>query len=549
MSAVTGSLPTPVSGRPGRRYWSVAAFLIALPTLASLVIIVLSLLHPDSEILGHLFRYVLPRVTANTIILVAGVSILAGVIGIGLGWLTAMYDFPGRRIFSWALLLPMAMPGYVMAFVAIGLLEYSGPVQTLVREWTGAEPWFPPIRSTGGIIVVMSLALYPYVYLLSRNAFLTQGRQALEVGQSLGLNRRQGFFRVALPMARPWIAGGLMLVVMETLADFGTVSVFNYDTFTTAIYSSWFGLYSVSSALQLAFFLLVLVFVAVVLEHRLRGRAAYTAGLAPGTAAIPLAGIARWIAFLAAFTVLFAGFLLPCLQLLVWIAATASFDQRYLAIALRTVLLSASAAVLIGVVAVILVYSLRNAGNAARFAGRIATLGYALPGTVLAVGIYTQLAGANHFLNEIIATLTGVSPRLFLQGTVLAMLLAYLIRFLAVAFQSVDAAMQRITRRIDESARSLGVGGWQLLRQVHVPLLRGGLLTALILVFVDVMKEMPITLMTRPFGWDTLAVRVYEMTAEGMWQQAALPALSIVLAGVVPVILIVRASAHAPATR
>ncbi|MDH3647456.1 MAG: iron ABC transporter permease [Gammaproteobacteria bacterium] len=548
MSGVVGSLPR--SGYLAEsRYWSAIAFLVALPTLASLIIVVLSLLHPDTEILGHLLRHVLPRVTVNTILLVAGVAMLAGLIGVGLGWLTAMYHFPGSRFFSWALLLPMAMPGYVMAFVAIGFLEYSGPVQTLLRSWAGAEVWFPPIRSRGGIIVVMALALYPYIYLLARNAFLTQGRQALEVGQSLGLTRRQGFFRVALPMARPWIAGGLMLVVMETLADFGTVSVFNYDTFTTAIYQSWFSLFSISSALQLAFFLLLLVFVAVALEYRWRGRTAYITSLSPGAGVVTLTGAGRWVAFGSALLVLLLAFVLPCLQLLAWSIRNGQIDARFLDSGLRTLSLATISALMIAAVAIILVYALRNAGNVARLAGRIATLGYALPGTVLAVGIYTQISGLNGFLNSSLESLTGASPKFFLQGTVLAMLLAYLVRFLAVAYQAVDAAMQRVTVRIDESARSLGVGGWQLLRRVHVPLLRGGLLTALLLVFVDVMKEMPITLMTRPFGWDTFAVRVYEMTAEGQWEQAALPALSIVLTGLIPVIILTRASSHAVATR
>ncbi|NNF61076.1 MAG: iron ABC transporter permease [Gammaproteobacteria bacterium] len=526
-----------------------AAWLIALPTLAALAVVVTALLHPDTEIISHLAKYVLPRVAVNTVLLVAGVALFSAVIGAGLGWLTAMCNFPGRSFFAWALLLPMALPGYVMAFVAIGVLEYAGPLQTLARDWIGSSAWFPQVRSRGGVIVIMSLALYPYVYLLARNAFLTQGKRALEVGQTLGLSRRQSFFRVALPMARPWIAGGLMLVVMETLADFGTVSVFNYDTFTTAIYTSWFGLHSVTSALQLAFFLLLLVFAAVILERRLRRGAAYTSNLAPPAARVDLAGWTKWAAFTAATVVFAAGFALPCLQLVIWTLQGVQPDFRFAGIALRTVLLAASAAMSITAVALMLVYAIRNAGRLARLAGRVATLGYALPGTVLAVGIYSKLTWLNGLVNDLFALLASAPPRLYLQGTIAAMLLAYLVRFLAVAFQSVDAAMQRITPNMDESARLLGVAGWRLLGRVHVPLLRGGLLTALILVFVDVLKEMPITLMTRPFGWDTFAVRVYEMTSEGMWQEAALPALAIVLVGILPVVLVVKASAYAAATR
>ena len=523
------------------------AVLIAMPAMLSLGVVVFSWLHPDAEILTHLLKFVLPRVAANTLVLVAGVVTLTGLIGVSLGWLTAVYDFPGKRFFTWALLLPMAVPGYVIAFVFIGLFEYAGPVQTLLREWFGAAVPVPPIRSRGGVVLVMSLALYPYVYLLARNAFLTQGRQSLEVAQSLGLTARQGFARVALPMARPWIAGGLMLVAMETLADFGTVAVFNYDTFTTAIYASWFSLFSIQSALQLAFFLLLLVLVSLLLERRLRGRAAYTAALAPARPAIELRGAARWSAAGFAAAVLALGFVLPSAQLVAWTVTdlAQSFDREYLDLALRTLALAVLAALMISGAALALVYAVRNAPTpVTRAAARIATLGYALPGTVLAVGIYSQLSHLNNGINALVRGLTGTSPELFLQGTLAAMLIALLVRFLAVAHQAVSAAMQRVTRQIDEAAQSLGVGGWRLLTRVYTPLVRGGLLTGLVLVFVDVMKEMPITLMTRPFGWETLAVRVYEMTSEGQWEQAALPALTIVVVGLLPVMFITRASSH-----
>ncbi len=528
------------------------AILVATPALLSLGVVVFSWLHPDTEILTHLLRFVLPRVAANTLMLVAGVVTLTALIGVTLGWLTAVYDFPGKRFFSWALLLPMAVPGYVIAFVFIGLFEYAGPVQTLLREWSGGAATIPPIRSRGGVIVVMSLALYPYVYLLARNAFLTQGRQSVEVAQSLGLNARQGFLRVALPMARPWIAGGLALVAMETLADFGTVSVFNYDTFTTAIYASWFSLFSIQSALQLAFFLLLFVLAALMVERRLRGRAAYTASLAPARAAIALRGWARWGATAIAGTVLGLGFALPAAQLIVWTVAelTQGLDRQYVGLALRSLALAVIAALLVASAALTLVYAVRNAPSRLTYAAaRVATLGYALPGTVLAVGIYSQLSRLNNGINNLLHSLTGVSPELFLQGTLAAMLIALLVRFLAVAHQAIAASMKRVTVEIDEAARSLGVGGWRLLTEVYVPLVRGGLLTGLVLVFVDVMKEMPITLMTRPFGWDTLAVRVFEMTSEGQWQQAALPALTIVAVGLLPVMFITRTSLHDRPTR
>ncbi len=539
--------------KPGTRAGPVwVAVLIAVPALLSLGVVVFSWLHPDAQILKHLLQFVLPRVTVNTLLLVSGVAIMTALIGVSLGWLTAVYDFPGKRFFTWALLLPMAMPGYVIAFVFIGLFEYAGPVQTLLREWFGAAAAIPPIRSRGGVILVMSLALYPYVYLLARNAFLTQGRQSIEVAQSLGLTARQGFLRVALPMARPWIAGGLMLVVMETLADFGTVAVFNYDTFTTAIYASWFSLFSIQSALQLAFFLLLFVLAALLLERRLRGRAAYTTALGAVRPAIALHGPARWGATALATAVLLSGFVLPSAQLVVWTVADLGqgLDEQYPALALRTLGLAVVAALTITAAALALAYAVRNAPTRlTRAAARIATLGYALPGTVLAVGIYSQLSHLNNGINSLVRSVTGTSPELFLQGTLAAMLIALLVRFLAVAHQAIAAAMQRVTMQIDEAARSLGAGSWRLLTQVYGPLVRGGLLTGLVLVFVDVMKEMPITLMTRPFGWETLAVRVFEMTSEGQWQQAALPALTIVAVGLVPVMIITRASSGDLGTR
>ncbi|MBT8132159.1 MAG: iron ABC transporter permease [Gammaproteobacteria bacterium] len=549
MAGASSTLTRRSSLSASTRYWTLVAILIAIPSFSSLLIILFSFLQPEREVIGHLFSFVLPRVSFNTVVLVLGVTMLAGVVGVSLAWLTAMFQFPGRQFFNWALLLPMAMPGYVTAFVAIGFFEYAGPLQSALRGLLGPDIWFPQIRSRTGLIIVMALALYPYVYLLARNAFMSQGRRALEVGQSLGLTLNQGFLRVALPMARPWIAAGLMLVAMETLADFGTVSVFNYDTFTTAIYQAWFSLFSINSALQLAFFLLLLVFLLIGLERKTRGRMSFISSMSPAKEKKKLRGIRAWLACGAATGVFALGFALPAVQLILWGIQDAQIDARFLALALRTIGLATTAAVIITITAMVLVYALRYSGRVAQVAGRIATLGYALPGTVLAVGIYTQISGVNNLLNKALASWFGLSVELFLQNTIIALLLAYLIRFLAVAFQSVDSSMQRVTFRIDETARSLGVSGWQLLRRVHVPLLRNGLLTASILVFVDVMKEMPITLMTRPFGWDTFAVRVFELTAEGQWQQAALPALSIVLVGLLPVMLVTKASGHAITTR
>ena len=529
--------------------WFLVALAIALPAILAVGVIAGAFFNPDTEVWPHLLEFVLPRVLSNTFWLVLGVAILTTILGTGLAWLTAICEFPGRGVFAWALLLPLAIPGYVLGFIAIGLLEYAGPVQGFLREWLGPGSWLPPIRSRAGIIVVLSLTLYPYVYLVARSAFLTQGKRVLEVAQSVGFNGVQGFFKVALPMARPWIAGGVMLVVMETLADFGTVAVFNYDTLTTAIYHAWFGLFSVRAALQLASFLVLGVFIVVVVERWLRDRARYHPGKSPPGGRIRLGVRNRWLGFACCGLVLSLAFLLPFTQLLIWAwrdVVTGGLDLRFWGFAWRSVSLSLTAAGTITVAALLLNYAMRlDKHPLSHLAGRIATLGYAMPGTVLAIGIFVPLAFVNNQLQAILDFLFAANaPQLTLQTGLATMLLAYLVRFLAVAHQPVAANMLRITPAIDESVLVLGVSGWTSLRRVHFPMLKTGLLTAFALAFVDLMKEMPITLMTRPFGWETLAVRVFEMTSEGQWQQAALPACAIVLVGLLPVVILTRRSEH-----
>jgi iron(III) transport system permease protein len=518
--------------------WVLAALLIAMLTLVPVVVVLSSLLTPEREIWTHLVEYQLPELLTNTFWLVLGVGLGVAILGVSLAWLTAVCEFPGRRQFSWALLLPLAIPAYVTAFVAIGLLDFTGPVQTLTREWWGPIE-FPSIRSRGGVIAVMTLALYPYVYLIARNAFLTQGKQALEVAQSLGLSPTVGFFRVALPMARPWIVGGVMLALMETLADFGTVAVFNYDTFTTAIYKAWFSLFSLQAASQLASLLIVFVLVVLLAEQQTRTRMHYTqTGKHSVQARILLKGTQAWLATGFCLVVLALGFIIPIIQLLLWASEVVEqdLDVRYLDFFWHSLALAALAALLSGAVALLLSYSARqHPGLLLRMTARIATIGYALPGAVLAVGVFIPVAWLD---NRFVAMGWVQSP--LLQGSLIVMLLAYLVRFLAVAHSPIESQMHRITRSVDEAARSLGVSGVSLIARVHLPMLRGGLLTAAALVFVDVMKEMPITLMTRPFGWDTLAVRVFEMTSGGEWNRAALPAVALVLAGLAPVVVLTK---------
>ena len=528
------------AGRGWRGIGLVIAALVAVPIVAPF----LAWLTPEGEVWRHLAHTVLGELVRNTAVLIVGVGLGVLVLGTGLAWLTAMCEFPGRRVFEWALMLPLAIPGYVLAFVAIGLLDFSGPLQTALRTVFGEELRLPPIRSAGGVIAVMVLALYPYVYMLARAAFLSQGRTLLECGRMLGLSPWQAFLRVALPTARPALAAGVALALMETLADFGAVYIFNYDTFTTAIYKAWFGLFSLDAAAQLSTLLLLFVACALFAERHFRGAARFhSSGKPAHERRFKLRGIRAYAASAAAALVLALAFLIPLAQLLIWAAGTVlqDLDARYVEFVHHTLLLGLLAALLTVAVAVLLATVRRHAPDALTVAlTRVSTLGYALPGTVLAVGIMLALTWFDQRVDAL-STWLGV-PGIALSGTVVALLFAYLVRFLAVAHGPVESGLERITPSITQAARSLGAKQKEILWRIYLPMLRPGLLCAGLLVFVEVMKELPATLLLRPFGWDTLAVRIFEMTAEGEWQRAALPALALILVGLIPVRLLMRPS-------
>jgi iron(III) transport system permease protein len=532
------------------RFAAVAAVaLLAVPALLPLLSAAAAWTAPAGEVWQHQLAHVLPRVAANTALLLALVGVATAVLGTGLAWLVAGHDFPGRGVFAWALLLPLAVPGYVLAVVFAGALDFAGPLQGWLRESVHAGLRLPPIRSLGGAALVLSLCLYPYVYLLARVAFETDGARTLEAAQTLGLDRRAAFRRALLPLARPAIAAGVGLVCMETLADFGVVAALNVDTFTTAIYRAWFGMYSVAAALQMAAVLALLALAGVWLERRLRGGRGF-AGQGPSGALqrVRLTGLRAALASLAAATVIGIAFALPMAQLLAWAVkhAASDLDARYWAFAGRSVAIAASGALVVVTAALVHGYALRTERRPwLHGLGRLATVGYAIPGTVLAVGLFAPVAALNGWLQDRLDVAFGVAaPQLFLQGTLLTMFVAYLARFLAVGSGPVESGLERIHRNLDEAALLLGARGTARLRRLHLPLLRGSLLAAAVLVFVDLMKELPITLMTRPFGFETLAVRVFEMTAEGEWERAALPSVLIVAAGVLPVALLARRLTH-----
>lgn len=510
--------------------------------LVPLAVIVSALGDFDTEIWAFLLEYQLPELLKNTLWLVVGVGLGVCVLGTGLAWLTSMYEFPLRRFFSWAMMLPLAMPAYVLAFVQLGIFDYTGPISSWLREQQGWQQGLPDIRNGWGLWLVMSLTFYPYVYLLARNAFSSMGQRALEAGASLGLSPMLSFLKLALPMARPWIVGGMVLALMEVLADFGTVSVFGYDTFTTAIYQAWFDFFSIETAKQLASILIFGVLILLCLEQLSRGaRRFHQIDKGYYQQRKSLLGYKCWLATGICGFVLLLAFFIPLGQLIVW-----AYESRYDGFntdlwlqAWHSFAGALIAALMVATVALLLALAKRN--DKSRFAilsTRFATLGYAVPGSVLAVGVFVPVAWLDNVFIDLFRL--PESTTAIFKGTLVVMLIAYMIRFLAVGFAAIEAGMERITPSQVEAARSLGSKGWQTIWRVYLPLLKGALGTAMLMAFVDMMKEMPITLMTRPFDWDTLAVRVYAFTAEGLYENAALPALLIVLTGLIPVIIFSR---------
>ncbi|MFK8032233.1 MAG: ABC transporter permease [Gammaproteobacteria bacterium] len=531
--------------RSGEWRWSLFAVLIALPTVAVLFVVLSGLWGGSPDDTEHLVQYVLPRVIPNTLMLVVIVVLCTTVIGTACAALVEFCQFPGRRVLQVMLLLPLSFPGYVLAFIYLGLFDYSGPVQSTTRAFgLSLHDLFG--SALPGVSFVLTLALFPYVYMLARTGFASQGRRAFEVASSCQMSPMQAFRRAVLPLSMPWIAAGALLVAMETLADFGTVAVFNYDTFTTAIYKTWFGLFSLQGALKLASLLLLLVAVFVVIERYFAVRRRRTSQAWGEPTRFCLSTARGWSVTTLLSLIVFAGFLVPIAQLFLWAfgAGLAEWNSGYWKLVRSSVLLGMTSAVLIAVTSLLLVFAQRRHKNVmTRMAVRIAGLGYALPGTLLAVGVFFAVIQTGKGLSALVGGSLAIQS-VFSAGLAVTVL-AYLVRFSAVALGTLENGLLRVPPSFDDAGRQFGRDGLGLLQFVHLPLLRPSLLAAMLLVFVDVLKEMPITLMTRPFGWDTLAVRVFERTAEAQWVEAAPAALLIVLVGFIPVLLLTRKMTHA----
>jgi iron(III) transport system permease protein len=549
-------VPSAWAGAVRRGAWGWTALALGCAALVGLPVVTvgLNLFAPSTELWRHLASTVLPGYIANSLWLMLGVGFGVVVGGVASAWLVTMCRFPGSRTLEWALLLPMAMPAYVVAYAYTGLLDVAGPVQSALRTAFGwqsaAEYRFPEVRSLGGAIVVMSLVFYPYVYIMARAAFLEQSVCVLEAARVLGRGPWRAFRQVALPLARPAIAGGVALALMETLNDFGTVQYFAVDTFTTGIYRTWIGLGEPAMAAQLGALLMLFVLALLVMD-RLSRRAArfhHTTGRYRSLPELRLRGGKALLALLFCLVPMAFGFAVPG-GVLAWWAVEAGGSMllggEFWTLAANTLTLATVTGLLAVALAVVLGYARRLHPSAlVQGTSRLAAMGYAIPGSVIAVGTLVPLAALDHALSALLRDRFGWSGGMLLTGSVAALVYAYLVRFLAVSFNGVEAGLAKISPSMDAAARTLGQRPAGALRRVHLPILRGSLLSAALLVFVEVMKELPATLIVRPFNFDTLATRTYTLASDERLAEAGAPALAIVLVGLIPVMLLSRAIAR-----
>ncbi|MEX0803286.1 MAG: iron ABC transporter permease [Candidatus Binatia bacterium] len=535
---------------PVRRHidvWWLGVFVIAALVATPLLTVIALAFTPADDIWHHLASTVLPHYVKTTVALSASVGFGTFVIGTATAWLVTLCRFPGRRLFEWALLLPMAVPAYVIAYVYTDVLEYAGPVQGALRDvfgWSSSRDyWFPQIRSLGGAVTMMTLVLYPYVYLLARAAFLEQSVCVLEVSRTLGRGPWRSFFTVALPLARPAIVIGISLVIMETLNDLGTVDFFAVSTFTRGIYDVWLNMNSVSGAAQLASVLLLFVFGLIALErtNRRKQRFHHTTTKYRPLPGYHLGGWRGIGAAIACLLPILLGFAVPCGVLLKH--AIVHFEDavvsEYLVHTINSLTLSSLAAAVTVGLGLFLAYGLRISGDRAlRGLTRFAAIGYAIPGAVLAVGVLHPLGRFDNAIDAFSREAFGFSTGLLFSGTVIAITVGYVVRFLALSVGTLEASLAKITPSMDAAARTLGVGPAATLRRVHLPIMRASILTAGVLVFVDCMKELPMTLIMRPFNFETLATHVYQLASRELLEQSALGSLTIVVAGILPVLLV-----------
>lgn len=539
---------SPLKRRSVSVSWIITAALVTILVGLPVAAVFYLAAFPDQNIWPHLADTVLPLYISNTLLLLLGVGSLTLLIGVPTAWVVSTCDFPGRRFMEWGLLLPFAFPAYVIAYVYTYMLDYAGPLQIWLREtfqWTGADYYFPEIRTMGGAVTMLGLVLYPYVYLLARAAFLEQSPSLFAVSRSLGRSAARTFFSVVMPVARPAIAVGLSLVLMEALNDFGTVDFFAVRTLTAGLFDTWQNLSSISGAAQIALTMLAFVIVLVSLERYSRRRQEQYGARDHGQTLhrFRLSRPLQWACFALCFLPVLLGFLLPAAVLVFfsWTYFEQSWNPDFFSYAFNSLGLAALAAFFTLLVGLTLAYSKRlHDTRFMRVLIRLSSLGYAMPGAVIAVGVIIPLAAFDNWLDLRMEQWFDVRTGLILSGSIFAMVYAYTVRFLVVSTGSIETGLQRITPNMDMAARSLGNTPGQTLWSVHLPMLRTSLLTAALVVFVDTMKELPATLILRPFNFETLATYVYQLASDERLEQSALSALFIVLAGIIPVIILSR---------
>ena len=530
--------------------WSVGALIIAALVLMPILAVVWFAVTPTDNIWPHLLRTTLPRYLSNTLILMGSVGVITAAVGAGAAWLVVMYRFPGRQWLQWALLMPLAVPAYVGAYALVDLLEYAGPVQTTLREvfgWTRpTDYWFPAIRTRWAAVLVLSASLYPYVYLLARAAFREQSGAGYEVARALGVGPLGRFWRVGLPLARPAIAAGCAVAMMETVNDFGTVDYFAVQTLTTGIFTTWLQGGNLGGAAQISILVLGLIVLLVTLEKISRRRSRFftsARGQRP-VEAVALTGFGKWIATLACMIPLTLGFILPVVVLSSHAFNAGQWvDPGLIRAFTHTLVVGGVAAVLTVIGGVLMVYGVRLSGKSLpRLLMPVTAIGYAAPGAVLGLGILVPLAVFDNKIADGVLALTGWDPGLLLTGTAAALVIAYVVRFFGIAQGAADAALGRVSPSLPMAARSLGQTAGGVLKQIYLPLVRASIGSTLLLVFVDCVKELPATLLLRPFNYNTLATRVHEKASLENLTQAAPAALVITLVGLCAVALLARAN-------
>ena len=522
--------------------------LVLLSLLFCIPVIVIcgSLFFPARDVWSHLYDTVLIDYIFTSFTLLIGVGFFSLILGVIPAWLITMYRFPMSCYLEWAVLLPMSMPAYIIAYSYTGAFDAAGPVQEIIRELTGwgyHDYWFPEVRSLGGAVAMLSFVLYPYIYLLTRASFIEQSVCVLEVSRTLGCSSVGAFRRVALPLARPAIMVGLSLVLMETLADYGTVQYFGVSAFTTGIFRTWFGMDNSLVAAQLSALLLLFVAVFLYLERRSRAQLSFhhTSNRYSPLLKQKLKGIHAFSAFIICFVPLLLGFIIPAGFLFDWAISSYSgaFNKDFYILLLNTLMLAFITSLLALAIALFLGYTNRNSCSFInKILVRFVSMGYAIPGTVIAIGVLIPFAWFDNRLDEFFRSHLNFSSGLLISGTLFILIFAYLVRFLAVSINTVEAALSKIKPEMDEIAKTSGLLHFSIVKRIHIPIMRGSLLTALLLVFVDVLKELPATLILRPFNFNTLAVRTFELANEERLADAALPALAIVIVGIIPVIMI-----------